>query len=435
VYNDPRLVVGIDIGRSKADLTLLHSNGQVLEDHQSFANSLPGFQQIKQHLIAVLQAQGLGGLDLAAEATSYYWLPLFIQLRTDPDLTAYAPRLGLLNAGWVKWFKKSFPPDHKSDKRDPFYVAERIRTLPQPNWWEYDPHWMRLRLLTRLRFHFSHSLAREKNHYQLFLFLAYSAYNRLKPFSDTFGHFSQALLARPDLLEDWRALSMADLTDQLLDFAPQRLKDPDQVAAKLYQALHESYPIPEDLDRPLQSGLRHLGQTIDLLEQQVQELDGEIHTLLEQQPYPEVAWLDSIPGLGQVFASGIAAEIAGIQRFAAPLKRDKKPHTYRRRNARDIEDAVAKFAGLWWPENASGQFQAEERPLSKRGNAYLRYFILSAADRMRLFIPSYARYYRAKYKQTTKHQHKRALVLTGRKALGLFVGLLHHQEFYRPEEV
>ena len=100
-----------------------------------------------------------------------------------------------------------------------------------------------------------------------------------------------------------------------------------------------------------------------------------------------------------------------------------------------IEDAIAKFAGLWWPENASGQFEAEERPLSKRGNDYLRYFTLLAADRMRLFIPSYARFYQTKYKQATKHHHKRALVLTGRKALGLFVGLLLHQEMYQPEEV
>lgn len=432
---DARLVVGIDIGRSKADLALLHSNGQMLEDHQSFANSLVGFQQIKQYLLEMLETQGLSGLDLAAEATSYYWLPLFIQLSTDPDLAAFAPRLGLLNAGWVKWYKKSFPPDHKSDQRDPYYVAERIRTLPQPNWWQYDPHWLTLRLYTRLRFHFTRSLAREKNHYQLFLFLAYSGYSQRKPFSDPFGRFSQALLGQPELLEDWRSLSLADLTAQLLDFAPTSLKDPERVAQKLYQALHESYPIPEDLDPPLHDALDHLGQTVDFLDQQIQQLDGQIQTLLAQHSYPEVGWLDSIPGLGPVFASGIAAEIAGLQRFAAPQKWDKRHKRYRPRNARDIEDAIAKFAGLWWPENASGQFEAEERPLSKRGNAYLRNFILSAADRMRLFIPSYARFYHTKFQETPKHQHKRALVLTGRKALGLFVGLLYHEEFYKPEEV
>ena len=108
---------------------------------------------------------------------------------------------------------------------------------------------------------------------------------------------------------------------------------------------------------------------------------------------------------------------------------------YQCREWSEVEDAVAKFAGLWWPKNASGDFSAEETPLSKRGNAYLRYFILQAADRMRLYIPSYSAYYSKKYIQATKHHHKRALVLTGRKAVGLIVGLLHHHEFYRPEEV
>lgn len=61
-----------------------------------------------------------------------------------------------------------------------------------------------------------------------------------------------------------------------------------------------------------------------------------------------------------------------------------------------MEGTVAKFAGLWCPENASCDFAVEEKPLSKRGNAYLGYYILQAADRMRLFIPSYSAYYSKK---------------------------------------
>lgn len=158
-------------------------------------------------------------------------------------------------------------------------------------------------------------------------------------------------------------------------------------------------------------------------------------TALIKNDYPEVAWLHSIPGIGLIFASGIAAEIGNLQRFSERLRWDKKRKCYHRRSARHVEDAVAKFAGLWWPENASGDFVAEEKPLSKRGNAYLHYYILQAADRMRLFIPSYSAYYSKKFNQATKHHHKRAVVLTGRKAVGLIVGLLHRHEFYRPEEV
>lgn len=433
--SDQRLVVGIDIGKSKADLALLRPDGQLLELHHAFANGVSGYDQAKQWLLQILAEQGLNGIDFAVEATSYYWLPLYIQLCQDRELAAYQPRQALLNAGWVKWYKKSFPPNHKSDKSDPFYIAERLRTLPDPLWWHYDPHWLSLRLLTRLRFHLSQGLAREKNHYQLFLFLAYSSYSQAKPFSDPFGVFSQWLLAHPEVLDELRPLPPDKLAEQLSQLSGRPLADPQGLAERLYQVLHDSYPLPEAIDPTVNTILQHLASLIQAFQTQIHALETAIAQRLLVEPYPEVDWLDSIPGIGKVFSAAIAAEIAGLQRFATPPKWDPKHHAYRARNARDIEDALAKFAGLWWPQNASGQFEAEDLALSKRGNAYLRYFTLLAADRMRLFIPSYARYYQRKFEQATTHQHKRALVLTGRKALGLFVGLLLHQEPYRPEEV
>jgi len=231
-----------------------------------------------------------------------------------------------------------------------------------------------------------------------------------------------------------RPLSLEQLTERLCQLSPRELRDPRGTAQRLHAALHHSYPLPDTLDPTVQIVLQRLASLLEALQQQLEHVEADIAAQIQSAPYPEVGWLDSIPGIGKVFSAAIAAEIAGIQRFADPPKWDPKHHTYRARNARDIEDALAKYAGLWWPQNASGQLEAEECPLSKRGNAYLRYFTLLAADRMRLFIPSYARYYQSKFQQTPKHQHKRALVLTGRKALGLFVGLLLHQEDYRPEE-
>ncbi len=72
--------------------------------------------------------------------------------------------------------------------------------------------------------------------------------------------------------------------------------------------------------------------------------------------------------------------------------------------------------------------------MAKSGNRYLRYYLIQAADKMRVYIPEYAAYYARKYKEVTKHQHKRALVLTARKSVGLFVGLLHRKETYRQED-
>jgi hypothetical protein len=73
--------------------------------------------------------------------------------------------------------------------------------------------------------------------------------------------------------------------------------------------------------------------------------------------------------------------------------------------------------------------------MSKAGNSYLRYYLIQAAEHLRWREPDYQRYYQRKYTESTKHKHKRALVLTARKSVGLFVGLLHRNEPYRPKEV
>lgn len=433
MITDSHLQVGIDFGKNKVDFALLTPAGEPLEMHRSFVNSVQGYTQAKAMLLEMLGRHGYQGIDIAAEATSYYWLPLYLQLWQDQELAMYQPRLMLLNAGWVRWFKKSLPADHKSDYRDPYYIAERMRSLPRKNWWNFDVHWFALRLRTRLRFHLSKSLVREKNHYQLFLFLAHSAYTQAKPFSTPFGQVSQTLLNQPELLQELAQLPVCEVASRLHKMSGGCLPDAEQAAVLLKQALDESFPLPAALQPPLCEALLSLSTLIHTIQDQIHSFDAQILSLT-QSSYPDVTWLKSVPGIGPVFASGIAAEIAGLERFASPLKWDKHTKSYRPRTLREVEDALAKFAGLWWPQNSSGQFSAEERPLSKRGNAYLRYYLIEAADHMRQLIPSYARFYARKFAQVTKHQHKRALVLTARKAVGLVVGLLHRQEPYRPEE-
>ena len=123
-----------------------------------------------------------------------------------------------------------------------------------------------------------------------------------------------------------------------------------------------------------------------------------------------------------------------MERFLQGQKGDKQRKRYRPRNLRDAEDAVAKIAGLWWPRAESGEFAAQDRRLAKSGNRYLRYYLIQAADKMRLYCPEYAAYYARKFKESTKHHHKRALVMTARKSVGLIVGLLHRDEPYRSQE-
>ncbi len=428
-----RLQVGVDVGKQQVHLALLAPDGKILVKHRSFPNSVVGYGQVRELLLEVMQAQAFSGVDVAAEATSYYWLPFFWQLARDPRLAAFQPRELLLNATWVRWYRKSLSPDHKSDRNDPFYIGDRLRSLANKHWWQLDEHWLSLRVRTRLHAHLAKSLAREKGYYQTLLFLNHSAFTQLEPFSDPFGVLSQRLLNDAPLLERLCQLPTAELVARLDQLSGHRLPNPLRTAMRLQQALQESFPLPEGLRAPLQDTLHRLAGLIQTLQEQIHSLDAEI-IALTQQDYPEVAHLCSVPGVGPVTACGIAAEIADLHQFEISPKWSPHRNAYAPRTLQDVEDAVAKFAGLWWPQTSSGEFEGEDSHLSRRGNAYLRYYLTQAADHMRRMIPSYAHYYQRKLAEVTKHRHKRALVLTARKAVALFVGLLHRQEDYRPEE-
>ena len=93
-------------------------------------------------------------------------------------------------------------------------------------------------------------------------------------------------------------------------------------------------------------------------------------------------------------------------------------------------DAVAKYAGIVWKENQSGSFKAENTPMSKSGNRYLRYYLIEAAGSVLRHIPEYNEFYQKKYAEVTTHQHKRALALTSRKLIRLIFGLLAKNQLY-----
>lgn len=428
-----RLQVGIDFSQKGADFCLLLPEGQPLELHRAFSNSLPGYIKAKQFLREALQTQPFDGLDVTGEATSYYWMPFFWQLANDSDLAARDLNLFLLNPRWVHWFKRCFAQDDKSDRKDPFYIAERTRTRPPVYTWSLQAEWLPLRFYTRLRFHLVQILIREKNFFQAYLFLRCSAYQRTKPFTNTFGVTSRQVLSAAPSLEELAALSAEDLAECLDEWSGHHLDNPLDHAHKFQQAVAESFPLEVALTLPIQRLLDLTLQHIRFLEAQIEQVEAWVAEEV-QTHHPQVLKLATLPGVGQALAAGIAAEIGDLPRFFQGQKWDKKRKRYQAKNLRDVEDAVAKFAGLWWPHSSSGDFEAEERHMAKTGNRYLRYYLIQAANGMRLHIPEYTRFYARKFHEVPKHQHKRALVLTARKSVGLIVGLLHRNEAFRSKE-
>lgn len=429
---EARLQVGIDFSKKRADVGLLGPEGEVIEMHRAFSNSRPGYEAFKRLVIETMEGNDFDGLNIAGEATSYYWMPFFLELARDQELAQYGMHQFLLNPRWVRWYKKGFPPDNKSDEKDPYYIGDHVRVHPPSYEWQANEDWLPLRLYTRLRFHLVQMLTREKNYFHAYLFLINSAYTQRKPFNDIFGVTSCKILAQQDHLDTLCELSDEELAAYLFELSGHKVRDTFNSAQKLKQVAAERFQLDEPLVAALQQIVKLLLQNIQFIQAQIKQVDTIIAK--EAKQFPQIQNLATTPGIGPVFASGIVAEIGDLNRFFEVHKWDSKHKRRRPRNLRDVDAAVSKLAGLWWPRSASGDFEAEDRRMNKTGNRYLRYYLIEAADRMRLFIPAYSAYYQKKYGEANKFRHKRALVLTARRSVRLIVGLLHRNEPYRSKD-
>lgn len=360
-----------------------------------------------------------------------YWLPFFLELAADPQLHAYDAALFVLNPRRVKWYKQSLPHTDKTDRNDAFVIADRVRVHRPEHAWLVDVPMLALRGTTRHRRHLVRLLAAEKSFFCAYLFLQASAYQRLAPFSSVFGATSRPVLDQACTLDTLAALPVTELAARLDELSRHTLRNSTHNATRLQEVAAQSFQLPQELGLPVHAILTAKLQRIAFFEAQIAQVEAAIARQLSQ--FPAIRQLQSIPGIGPVFSAGIGAEIGNLDRFLAGTKCDARGRV-RAKNLRDAEDAVAKTAGLWWPRSESGTFAAEERRMAKTGNAHLRYYLIPGAEQLRLRVPEYRAFYRRKFREATKHHHKRALVLTARRSVGLYVGLLHRNEPDRSRE-
>jgi transposase len=403
--------VGLDVSQDDASVCFLLADGAEMVPRWTIPNTQPGAEALASTLAQLAQTYHVDQLRIGMEATGLLWWHLASSLKDAPALAAFAPRIYALNPHLIKTFRKNFGALPKSDHADAFLIAERLRfgrQLPSP--FQLDARYAPLQRLTRFRCHLAQNLAREKSYFLSFLFLTFSTYGQIAPFGDPFGATSSAVLEE-FTTEELAQQELSDLAAYLQTKGRNRFADPDALAATLQRAARDSYRLDKVLQEPLRLVLGTTLATIRTLQTQLKTLDKTIAQELAAIPQT----LASMPGLGPVWTAGLIAELGDISRF-------------------DDQAAIAQFAGLTWETKESGDFAAEDTALTKRGNSYLRYYLVEAANSVRIHCPEYAQYYAAKYAETPKHAHQRALVLTARKLVRLIDVLLREGKRYRPPE-
>lgn len=400
--------VGLDVSQADARVCFLLADGAEPVPRWTIPNTLPGADALAARLAGLCQGYQIDQLRIGVEATGLLWWHLARALTDAPILAAFAPQIYALNPQLVHTFRANFGALPKSDHADAFLIAERIRygrQLPAP--YQLDARYAPLQRLTRFRCHLVQNLVREKSYFLSFLFLTFSTYGQVEPFGDPFGATSCALLE--ELTTDELAERPLDaLATYLQEHGRGRFADPVALAATLQRAARDSYRLDKVLAEPLRLVLGTTMATIRTLQQQLKALDKTIAQELAAIPQT----LSTVPGLGPVWTAGLIAELGDITRF-------------------NDDGAIAQYAGLTWETYQSGGFQADDTAMTKRGNSYLRYYLVEAANSVRTHCPEYGQYYTAKVAETTRHAHKRALVLTARKLVRLIDVLLREGRIYQ----
>jgi transposase len=407
------LLVGVDVHRKTNTVCLMDAQGREVSPRFIVDNNRPGTEKFVQQVAKQILTGDFDAIEIAAEATGWYWWHFFQTLDQDPFLNRWPVALYPFNPRLTANFKKTYVDLDHSDPIDAFVAADRLRLgrdLPTP--FHYEEHYCPVRFLIRYRYHLVHNLAREKAYCLAFLYLKASEYTRQdkKPFSNVFGAASRAVLQEFASLEAIAAIPFDELLEFIDAKGKRRFPDPAENARKLKLVACDSYTLPEALRQPLNLILGLSLKHITFLERQEKRLNTAIAQLMRAIPHT----LDTIPGFGPVFSGGIIAEIGGVERFAYDQAK------------------VAKFAGFKWRKTQSADFEAEETRLTRTGNRYLRYYFCEAANAVRMRDAEYAAYYDRKYHEVRKHQHKRAIVLTARKLVRLVTRLLTTNQPYRP---
>lgn len=425
-------VLSVDVSLDQLDVALRTDDSGWQWPHRVYINNRPGFEQLKAELLTELGQQAVAQLTVVAESTGPYWWPAFYQVAHDADLAAYQPQVAVLNPHHVKRFRQALPEQDKNDLLDPQLIDRYYQAFGVKHFHQFNTRYLPLRFLSRAYARTIHTLAAQKAYLRSLLFIHSSEYQRLEPFSDLFGVTSLQVLDEFDDIQALADMPLDELSDHLRQWSGNTLPDAPANAHRLQQVANHSYPMPQSLAPTLHLIVQQTIAHIRFLADTQKAMQGLIEQHLQHLPEADLALAQ--PGLGPILVAGCLSEIQDTPRFITGTKFDRKRKRLRPRTYRDGQAAVAKLAGLWWPQNASGRFQAEDHHLARERNPYLRYWFVQAAYTLQRFDPDYKAYYWRKFYEVRQHQHKRALVLTARKAVRLIFALLHKGQLTCREE-
>ena len=355
---------GIDIAKHQHAVVLLDEHGQKTQPVFAVQNTRGGLDQLEQEL-AKLDGTVMGGL----EATGHYWLSLY------DELTRQGYAVVVINPLQVAAYRKSGVRKVKTDKTDAVWIADFLRIAHLPATSRDIPALLQLRELSRFRYWLSDQIGDCKRKLLTILDRVFPEYESL--FSNVFIQSSRALLQEAVSAQEFASFDLNELT-QLLHRSSHGRFGADK-AEQLQQQAKESIGVGF-LANAARMELHCLLAQIELLEEQQDQIEDALAHLMQQIPQ----FITTLPGIGLATGAALLAEIGDVSRFAS-------------------EEKLIAYAGIDATVYQTGQFQASEAHMSKRGSPYLRQALWQAASMAIRYDEDLKAYYTRKRSEGKAH--------------------------------
>lgn len=411
------LFVGADISLKSNQICVMNFD-QLVFFNLKFSNTPDGCEQIIAKIKDIYNQYYFEKIIVVCESTGVYSFHLANYFSSNETLNNFNTEVYCINAHDSGKYKESFNDIEKTDPTDAYVLADFARVGRTKGLHPFrGSQYLALQRLTRLRYHLVQNVTREKLYVINNLYLEFSGLitvdKKDKPFSDLFSATSIEVLDFFDSLDQIAETPIDELTDFISKAGKNRFKNPSVNANLLAKATHASYRLDKISYDGLNVAIASSISVIKCLEKEIKTLDDAILNTVKGLSPDAYNILLSIRGIGKVYAAGILAEIGSVDFFS--------------------DDAsLAKYAGFYWNRSQSGNFEQEDRKFSQHANKYLRYYLVEATQSCVNFgFPFIKDFYDKKFDEVTKHQHKRALVLSARKLVRLIYGLLRKNQLYQ----
>lgn len=334
--------VGIDISKGKSTVAILSIEGEIIEEPFEITHNVDGFSLLEKKMKKIPKED----LKIVMEETGTYHLPILGYL-LDKDYFVTAE-----NALKIKKYLDRGLRKAKTDKKDSFKLAE----YACDNWYklnkvrENDIIYDELKFLSRQYLATISVQIKQKVNFSNLCDLLFPGYYQLLD-DNTFilGLEIFKKYYHPNIVKKKKSNCFISEIDKMAKKLGHRSAGVT-LANKIYTlAKNTISPRPNNQYSQLSaiSCVDALIVTLKTSNTIITEMDKVAREL------PEYDIINEIPGCGKKLTARVIAEIGDIRRF---------------KNA----GSIIAYAGLDAPPYQSGQFEATNRHISKRGNKYLR---------------------------------------------------------------